>query len=309
VRVITSWFPVWALAGAALALARPAALASLGPLIVPLLMVVMLGMGLTLTPADFRAVAGRGRLVVLGVALHYTVMPAAAWLVARMLTLPPELAVGVYLVGSTSAGTASNVVCYLARGDLALSVSMTAASTLLAIVAMPLLLGLLLGRTVEVPARELVSAVAEVAVGPVLAGMALRRLAGGVARQVERFLPAVSALAIVAIIAIVVALNAGRLWTAGPTVFAAVVLHNALGLAGGYWLARLARADERSARTIAIEVGMQNSGLAVALALKLFTPAAALPGALFSVWHNVSGSTLAAWWARRAPGSPPDATA
>jgi BASS family bile acid:Na+ symporter len=300
-RSLTQGFPLWALLLAAVAYQWPQLFQAGGAAIVPLLMLVMFGMGATLTPADFKTVAGRGRLVALGLALQYTVMPAAAWCVAALLGLPPELAVGVYLVGATSGGTASNLVTYLARGDVALSVTMTALSTLLAIFMMPLLLQLLLGRAVDVPERDLVLTVAQLALGPVIAGMLLRRALGPGIARVEALLPAVSSLSIVLIIAIIVALNAPRLATVGGSVVAAVVLHNAIGLGAGYALARLARADRRSARTIAIEVGMQNSGLAVALALKLFTPVAALPGALFSVWHNVSGALLASWWSRRDP--------
>jgi BASS family bile acid:Na+ symporter len=182
---------------------------------------------------------------------------------------------------------------------------MTAVSTLLAIVMLPSIAWLLLGRTVPVPAFEMMLAVAQVAVGPVLAGMLLRRLLGSRVSRIEPAFPLLSAMTIAIVVAIIVGLNAPRLATAAPRVLVAVMLHNGIGLAAGYALARLARADEASARTIAIEVGMQNSGLAVALALKLYTPAAALPGAVFSVWHNLSGSALAAYWARRLP-SPPE---
>lgn len=303
-RAITNWFPAWALLLATLAWLAPAPFAAAGPAIVPLLMLVMLGMGLTLTPADFAAVASRGRLVALGLLLQYTVMPLGAWLVVHLLRLPPDVAVGVVLVGCTSGGTASNVVTYLARGDVALSVTMTALSTLLAIAMFPLLVRLMLDASVAVPVGDLVVAVAQVAVGPVVVGMALRRAFGAAAVAIERAFPVVSALAIVSIIAIIVGLNAPRLASAGVAVAFAVALHNGFGLAAGYGLARLARADERSARTIAIEVGMQNSGLAVAIALQLFGPAAALAGAIFSVWHTVSGSLLAAWWSRRPPPAP-----
>lgn len=294
-------FPLAVVLLAVAAWLHPAPFAAGGGAIVPLLMVVMLGMGLTLTPRDFRAILAAPRLVVVGVLLHYTVMPAAAWLLIRLLALDADTAVGVVLVGSTSAGTASNVVSYLARGNVALSVTMTAISTLLAVVMLPALAWLLIGRTVPVPAADMMVAVAQVAVGPVLAGMLLRALLGARVERVEPAFPVLSAIAIAIVVAIIVGLNAPRLAVAAPRVLLAVILHNGIGLGAGYALARLARADEASARTIAIEVGMQNSGLAVALALKLYGPAAALPGAVFSVWHNLSGSTLAAYWARRPP--------
>ena len=298
-------FPLIVVALALVAWGYPAPFAASGEAIVPLLVAIMLGMGLTLTPADFGAVARSPRLVVLGVSLHYTVMPAAAWLVIRLLNLDADTAVGVVLVGATSAGTASNVISYLARGNVALSVTMTACSTLLAVVMLPAIAALLVGARVPVPAGAMMLTVAEVAVGPVLLGMLLRRLVGARVARLEAALPGLSAAAIAVVVAIIVGLNAPRIAAAAPKVAAAVVLHNSIGLAAGYALARLARADEASARTIAIEVGMQNSGLAVALALKLFTPAAALPGALFSIWHNLSGSALAAYWARRPPQGPP----
>ena len=300
-RAVALLFPLLVVALACLAYASPAPFAAAGPAIVPLLMVVMLGMGLTLTTGDFAAIARSPRLVGLGVLLHYTVMPAAAWLVIRLLGLDAETTVGVVLVGATSAGTASNVISYLARGNVALSVTMTACSTLLAVVMLPAIAWLVIGRRVAVPAGEMMLAVIQVAVGPVLVGMWLRHLLGARVSRFESAFPMLSAVAIAVVIAVIVGLNAGRLAAAAPAVMAAVVLHNSIGLAAGYGLARLARADEASARTIAIEVGMQNSGLAVALALKLFTPAAALPGALFSVWHNLSGSALAAFWSRRPP--------
>ncbi|HXQ31345.1 MAG TPA: bile acid:sodium symporter family protein [Steroidobacteraceae bacterium] len=308
-RRLISLFPLAAIGAASGAYLWPAPFVRAGAAIVPLLMLVMLGMGCTLTPGDFRAVLRAPRLVLLGVGLHYTVMPAAAWLVIRLLHLDAATAVGVVLVGATSAGTSSNVISYLARGNVALSVTLTASSTLLAVVLIPLIASLMLARTVEVPAAAMVLAVVQVAVGPVAAGMLVRQLAGARSTRVLEAFPAVSALAILAVIAIVVGLNAPRLAVAGPAVLAAVALHNGIGLAAGYGLARLARADEASARAIAIEVGMQNSGLSVALALKLFSPAAALPGAIFSVWHNLTGSALAALWARRPPEAPPIAPA
>jgi BASS family bile acid:Na+ symporter len=304
-RRLISLFPLAAVGAASGAYLWPAPFVRAGGAIVPLLMLVMLGMGYTLTPGDFRAVLRSPRLVLLGVGLHYTVMPAAAWLVIRLLHLDAATAVGVVLVGATSAGTASNVISYLARGNVALSVTLTAVSTLLAVVLMPLIASLMLARTIEVPAGEMMLAVAQVAIGPVAVGMALRQLSGARAARLLAAFPALSALAVLAVIAIVVGLNAPRLSVAGPAVLAAVALHNGIGLAAGYGFARLAAADEASARTIAIEVGMQNSGLSVALALKLFTPAAALPGAIFSVWHNLTGSALAALWARHPPGPPP----
>ena len=178
---------------------------------------------------------------------------------------------------------------------------MTACSTLAAVFMMPWLARLLLQSTLAVPAAGMAVALAQVALGPVVAGMAVRRMFGTRIERLQPLFPLLSALAIVVVIAVIAGLNATRLAAAAPRVVLAVALHNGIGLAAGYALARLGRADEASARAISIEVGMQNSGLAVALALKLFSPAAALPGAVFSIWHNLSGAALAAWWARRPP--------
>ena len=297
--LVTRWFPLWALLLSAVAWLVPAPFAAAREAIVPLLALVMLGMGMTLVPADFLAVARRPALVALGLALQYTVMPAAALLTARALGLSSEQTVGMVLVGASSGGTASNVIAYLARADVALSVALTACSTLLAVVALPWLTWLLVGRTVPVPALEMLVTVAQVAVGPVLAGMLLRRLFDRWIERIKPWLPVLSVLAICVIIAIIVALNRDAIATAGVTMLTAVCLHNAIGLIGGYGGARVLGSDPRAARTIAIEVGMQNSGLGVALAAKFFTPAAALPGAIFSIWHNVTGSLLAGWWSRR----------
>jgi BASS family bile acid:Na+ symporter len=261
----------------------------------------MFGMGMTLTWHSFRAVARRPADLGLGITLQYLVMPLAAWLIALAMGLSPQLAAGMVLVGASPGGTASNVVCYLARGDLALSITLTTVSTLLAAVATPLLTWAYVGQRVPVPVESMLWSVFQVVLLPVTLGVLVNAMAGRHLRLLERVFPLVSVAAIVLIIAIVVALNRDSLAGMGAALALAVVLHNACGLAAGYWLARLRGRDARVSRTLAIEVGMQNSGLAVALAVKYFSVAAALPGAIFSVWHNLSGSLLASLWARRSP--------
>lgn len=295
--VFVRWFPLWALIASAAALWLP--LAGLAPAITPLLMLIMLGMGLNLSLSDFRAVAQKPGLIALGLALQYTAMPLAAWLTAYLLHLGPELMLGLILVGAASGGTASNVMTYLAGGNLALSVSLTALSTLAAVVMTPLWVLLLAGRSIPVPAASMLATVAQVALVPVLLGMALRAAVPRIVGHVEPWLPAISVAGIVAVIAIIVAVNRGNIARMAAPAALAVALHNSLGLLAGYGVAKGLRANERDARTLAIEVGMQNSGLAVVLALKFFSPAAALPGALFSIWHNISGSLLASYWQRR----------
>jgi BASS family bile acid:Na+ symporter len=296
----TALFPLWAVLASAVALVAPAPLAALKPTIVPLLGLVMFGMGMTLNWNSFAEALRRPGTLVLGAALQFLVMPLAAYAVAALLGLPAMLATGLILVGSCPGGTASNVVCYLARGDVALSITLTTVSTLLAIAATPALTLIYAGARVPVPALDMVEAIARIVLLPVIAGVVVNQFADKRLASVQHVFPLLSVAAIVLIIAIIVALNRDNLAVVGPSVAAAVVLHNAIGLAAGYWVPRLLGRDARTCRTLAIEVGMQNSGLGVALSVKYFSAAAALPGALFSIWHNLSGSLLAGWWRRDA---------
>jgi BASS family bile acid:Na+ symporter len=300
----TTAFPLLALLCSALAYWQPDWFTPLRPAILPLLGLIMFGMGATLTWRQFSEVARRPRRVGLGLLLQFGVMPLAAWCIGLWLGLSPELLAGLVLVGASPGGTASNVVCYLARGDVALSITLTAVSTLLAVAATPLLTWLYVGREVPVPVWDMLRSILQIVLLPVGLGVLvntwlLHGREGRAAARVRAALPLVSMGAIVLIIGIIVALNVGRIAARGVLIALAVVLHNAVGLGAGYGLGWLATRDARTARTLAIEVGMQNSGLAVALAVKYFTPAAAIPGALFSVWHNLSGSALAAIWASR----------
>ena len=299
--ILTTLFPLWAILAAAIALMWPEPIAAWRPAIVPLLGVVMFGMGLTLAPRDFLAVARRPAVVGLGAALQFSVMPFAGWAVGHALGLPRELLVGLVLVGACPGGTASNVITYLARGDVALSVSLTTVSTVLAVFLTPALTWLYVGQVVPVPVAAMFASIVKVIIVPVAAGVVLNMLLGERLARLRDSFPLISVAAIVVLIAIIVALNAGLFDAVIWTVAAAVILHNAIGLAVGYLVPRLLGHDVRIARTIAIEVGMQNSGLGVALATQFFSAKAALPGALFSIWHNLSGATLAAWWSRRPP--------
>ncbi len=300
---ITTLFPLWALLGATLSWWQPSWFAQGQPLIVPLLSLVMLGMGLTLDWRQFVAVWSGRSAVVLGVALQYLIMPFAAWVIANGLHLPPELLIGMVLLGASPGGTASNLICYLARGDVALSITLTTLSTLLAIVATPLLTLVYAGHQIPVPALAMLISILKVVLLPVALGVAINSWLGPRLTRIQAIFPLLSMFAIVIIIAIVVALDREQIRHAGAILFLAVVLHNGFGLISGYALGRWLTHDERTARTLAIEVGMQNSGLAVALATQYFSAAAAVPGAMFSIWHNLSGSLLAAFWARRPPDS------
>jgi bile acid:Na+ symporter, BASS family len=302
---MTTLFPLWALLGSAIAYWQPDWFVPLKPAIVPLLGVVMFGMGVTLTWRELTWVWRQPGRIGLGMALQFGVMPFAAWAIGHGLGLPSALIAGLVLLGASPGGTASNVICFLARGDVALSITLTAASTLLAVVATPFLTWLYVGQQVPVPVWDMLWSIAKIVLLPVTLGVALNSWAGQRLGPVKDLFPLVSVAAIVLIIMIIVALNQPRIGAGGWTVVLAVVLHNGIGLAAGYWLGWLATGDRRTARTLAIEVGMQNSGLAVALAVQHFSAAAAMPAALFSIWHNLSGSVLAAWWSWRT--APPSA--
>ena len=299
---ITRLFPLWAVAGSLLALARPEWFAPLKPAIVPLLGLVMFGMGITLTGQNFLAVLRRPFPVLLGISLQFLVMPFAAWLIAVLLGLPPQLGAGLILLGCCPGGTASNVICYLARGDVALSITLTAVSTLLALVATPLLTLLYAGQTVPVPVLDMLLSIFRIIFLPVMLGVIANHFLHDRLRPVRAVFPMISVVAIVVIIAIIVALNHDQLLHMAGGVAVAVVAHNLFGLSAGYWVPRWLGREPRECRTLAIEVGMQNSGLAVALAVKYFSATAALPAALFSIWHNLSGSFMAGYWQRRVQG-------
>jgi BASS family bile acid:Na+ symporter len=293
-----SLFPVWAILLTIVAYQYPQIFLALKPSIVYLLGVVMFGMGMTLTADNFLEVLKRPLVIGAGVTLQYLIMPLLAWLLSLVLKLPLPLMIGMVLVGTSPGGTASNVICYLARGDVALSITLTTCSTLLAILATPILSWLYLDQIVAVPVAKMLLDVLKIVIAPVTAGLLINTLIGQRLHAIKHVFPLISVISIVLIIAIIVALNEPRFGSLVASLLIAVGLHNGLGLAGGYWLSRFFKFEQRIARTIAIEVGMQNSGLAVALAIKFFSPSAALPGAVFSIWHNISGSLLAAWWSR-----------
>lgn len=265
----------------------------------PLLAVIMLCMGLTLRFEDFARVLKTPHLIALGLALQYSVMPAAAFLIASTLGLDPLLAAGMILVGASPGGTASNVICYLARANVALSITLTSLSTLLAILLTPWLSWLYIDASIHVPALEMLKTILLLVIAPVSLGVVINQYLGHWIRSLHHTLPLIAVSAIVMIIGIVVALNHERIGSLGLLLALAVMLHNLAGLVSGYLVTRWLGFDKQAARTMAIETGMQNSGLAVALAVKYFAPTAALAGAIFSVWHNISGSLLASLWSRK----------
>ena len=276
----------------------PASLSWIAPQVPLLLGIVMFGMGMTIEFKDFRHLVRRPWDVGIGVLAQFTIMPLVAYLLTQAFSLPPDLAVGVILVGTCPGGTASNVITYLAKGDVALSVTMTMATTLLAPFVTPFLTLLLAGEEIAVNAPAMMLSIAEMVLLPVLLGAALNHFFRRRVAYALTVLPLISALLVALLVGVVVSMSAPHLAEVGTLVALAVVLHNGFGLALGYALARLLGLSAAKRRAIGIEVGMQNSGMAASLALLYFNPAAAIPAALFSVWHNISGSLAANWFTR-----------
>jgi BASS family bile acid:Na+ symporter len=297
------WFPAWVLAAALLALWQPSLFTWFsGPWIVWGLALVMLGMGLTLNVADFAAVLRLPGAVAVGFAAQYTIMPLLGWSVGKMLALPAPFAVGLILVACCPGGTASNLVTYLARGNVALSVIMTMCSTLAAVVMTPLLTGWLAGAYVPVDAWGIFLTTAQVVLAPVLAGLLLHHQAPRLAGFILPAGPIMSVLVISLIVGSIIGQNASAIFAHGGQLLLAVTLLHSGGFFLGYVVGRLFGFDLGVARTISIEVGMQNSGLGAVLAKTRFAaePLTAVPSALSSVCHSLLGSLLAAWWRRGA---------
>lgn len=300
--VITNFFTIWIILFSLSAFYYPNHFKGLTGLIVPTLGIIMFGMGMTLTIHDFRRVLARPRDVYIGVLLQYLLMPLGAFILVKVFNLNEFLAAGIILLGSCPGGTASNVITYLARGDLALSVTLTSVSTILSPVLIPVLMYFYASQWIEVPVIKLFISSVQIVIIPVLLGLGARAILKDRVNTFNEFLPSISTVAIIFIVGVIVAANSTAISTTGPKILLIVVIHNLFGLVAGYYIAKLFGMDNIRARTISIEVGMQNSGLAVALANLHFSALAALPAAIASVWHNISGSILAWWW-RRSPGS------
>ena len=287
------------LAVAAVALVIPSLFKWAAPQITMLLGVVMFGMGMTLRLQDFKEIFKRPREVFIGLLAQFTIMPLLAYVLAKIFQLPPELAAGVILVGTCPGGTASNVMTYLAKGDLALSVSITMSSTLLAPIVTPILTWWLVGAWIAVSLSAMMLSIVQVVIAPILLGIIVNHLFADFVKRVVRILPLVSIVAILLILGGVVAVNADKILQTGLLMMLVVVLHNLCGYGLGFCAAKLFRMNVAKTKAVSIEVGMQNSGLAVSLAMTHFGAAAAIPGAIFSVWHNISGSIAANWLAQK----------
>lgn len=298
---IAQWMGLLVLVVAAWSLLMPASFLWIDTWAInPLLGVIMFGMGLTLSPLDFKMVLSRPKDILIGCLAQFTVMPLLAWFLTWAFSLPKELALGVILVGCCPGGTASNVITYLAKGDLALSVGMTATSTLLAPLLTPLLVWWMAGTMVDVDVLGMLQSIVYVVIAPIICGLLCQRFLPKMTHSVVPYLPAFSSVAIAIVVGIVVSHTADKLLAGGLLVVLVVMAHNLLGLAVGFVVGFLLRLSRPKCVAVSIEVGMQNSGLASSLAVLHFAayPLATIPGAIFSVWHNISGALVAKLYQR-----------
>ncbi len=299
---LTAGFPLWALLASILALLRPGLFTWFtGPLITVGLGVIMLGMGVTLRLEDFTRVVRYRAPIAYGVVFQYTLMPSLGWGIGYLYGLPNPLAVGLVLVACCPGGTASNVITFLARADLPLSVTMTAVSTLLAALMTPTLTALLAGSRVDVPAVGLFLSTVQVVLLPIAVGVLMNRYLPALTRRIAPVAPLVAVVMITLIVASIIGAGRSQILDAGPRLILAVSTLHAGGFLLGYALIRVLRGREIVARTISIEVGMQNSGLGVVLARQNFVdPLFAIPSAISSLFHSLIGSCLAGIWRRTA---------
>ncbi|OOF59008.1 bile acid:sodium symporter family protein [Rodentibacter myodis] len=292
-QFVSKTFALWAIIFAILAFLFPTEFKIFAPYIPYLLGLVMFGMGITLTFNDFGEVAKHPKAVFIGVVGQFVIMPAIAFCLAKAFSLPSDLAVGVILVGSCPGGTSSNVMTYLAKGNTALSVACTTISTLLSPLLTPAIFYVLASQWLDINASAMFMSVLKMVLFPIFLGLIVRSLFKNLITQASQITPLISVISIVLILAAVVAVSKDKIVESGLFIFSVVVLHNCLGYLIGFLAAQLFKLNTADSKAIAIEVGMQNSGLGAALAAAHFNPIAAVPSALFSFWHNVSGPILA----------------
>ncbi|WP_028784497.1 bile acid:sodium symporter family protein [Thalassobacillus devorans] len=288
-----STFAVWVILFAILSFLYPPAFTWIVPYIMPLLGIIMFGMGLTLSMNDFKEVFRRPKDVAIGVGAQFLIMPVLAFILALALPVSPQVAAGVILVGCCPGGTSSNVMTYLSKGDTALSVAITSVSTLLAPIFTPLLVLLFASKWLPVSPGALFMSIVKIVLIPIILGIIVKALLGNKVEGGVKAFPLISVIAIVAIVTAVVGANQQQIATTGALIFAIVVLHNVLGYLIGLGLGKMLGMEPAKQRAVSIEVGMQNSGLGATLAAAHFSPLAAVPSAIFSVWHNISGPIIA----------------
>lgn len=301
-RFVQKTFALWVLVFAGIAFLNPSLFSFVGPYIALILGVIMFGMGVTMTVDDFKGVFKQPRAVLITTVAQYTIMPLLAYALCIVFKLPAEIAVGVILVGCCPGGTSSNVMTYLARGNTALSVSATAVSTILSPILTPAVFFLLASEWIDIDAGSMFKSILQIVLVPIILGLIVRSILGRKAESYGEVMPIVSVIGIVLIVAFVVGASKDRIIESGLIIFAVVVLHNGLGYLLGFLAGKLFKLDYADQKAVSIEVGMQNSGLGVALAGVHFaaSPVTAVPSAIFSFWHNISGPLLATYWAGKA---------
>ena len=296
-QFVQKTFAIWVLLFAAIAMVLPEVFVWLKAYIPWMLGIIMLGMGMTMTVGDFKSVLQSPKAVMIGVLAQFMVMPGLAYALCKLLQLPTEIAIGVILVGCCPGGTASNVITYMAKGNTALSVACTSVSTLLAPIFTPAIFYVLASQWLEINAMSMLVSILQVVLFPIIVGLIIRSL---FKKQVGAYIQVMPLISVVAIVAIVAG-SRTQILESGLLILGVVALHNGLGYLLGFWASRWLKLPYADCKAVSIEVGMQNSGLGVALAATHFaaSPLTAVPSAIFSLWHNISGPALATYWASR----------
>ena len=292
-KFMTNMMAVWVILLTVIALIYPNLFIWIAPYITILLCIIMFTMGLTLSIDDFKEIFKQPIKVIVLALAQYLVMPIIAVSLVFLFNLPPEIAIGVILVGSSPGGTSSNVMTFLAKGNVALSVAATIVTTLLAPIVTPSLTLLFASTWLDISFSAMMVSILQVVLIPVLLGLGVGSLFRKQVDRVVDVLPMISMTGILGVMTAVTASNVYNILTSGLIILLVVILHNLLGYATGFLLGKIFKFNLADTKTISIEVGMQNSGLATALAVQHFEPVTALPGALFSVWHSLSGAVLA----------------
>ena len=266
-------------------------------LIVPLLQIIMFGMGTAMSIKDFLGVIKMPKAVGIGLVCQFTIMPLVGLAIATLFKFPPEIAAGIVLIGSSPSGLASNVMSYLAKANLALSITLTAFATLLAPILTPFLMETLAGQFVEIDFWNMLWSICKMVILPIIAGLVFNTFLSDKLKFINKAMPLLSMTGIAFIITIIISAGRDNLLAIGIALFFASIIHNALGYVFGYWACKVFKMPEQDCRTIALEVGMQNGGLASGIALEMGKVATVgLAPAIFGPWMNISGSTLATWW-------------
>ena len=296
INLATSLFPLWVIVFSIWAYFDSQTWTALQTFVIPLLSIVMFSMGLTLKTKDFYRIFKNFKIILLGIFLQFLLMPGIGYFLISIFDLETVIAIGILLVGTAPGGTASNVICYLAKGDIALSISLTTCSTFLAVFFMPTLFWLYTGTDIDVPILQMMLSIFKIIILPVTLGVILNSLNLKFLNKIKNALPLIAITAIVIIIATIIGSSSDQILIYGWLILLIVIFHNLLGFIFGYYSCYLLNLDKKTSRTIAIEVAMQNSGLATALAIKYFGAISAIPAAFYSVWHNISGSLIASFW-------------